>query len=62
MWRPKKEEGLIFNLNSNSKSALGFLLFKAAGSGKDNLNCKESVVADANLPSSVRKPAAKLNP
>lgn len=64
MWcgAPKKEEGLILNLNSNSKSAPGFLLFKAGVSGKDNLNCKESVVADANLPSTVRKSGAKLNP
>lgn len=56
------EEGLILNLNYNSKSAPGFLLFKAGVSGKDNLNCKESVVADANLPSTVIKSAVKLNP
>lgn len=54
-----EEEGLILNFNSNRKSASPV---KGGLSGQDNLNCKESVVADANLPSTVTKSAAKLNP
>ena len=45
---PQEEEGLILNFNSNRKSASPV---KGGLSGQDNLNCKEGVVADANLPS-----------
>ena len=55
---------LIFNLNSNVLFFIFFLRKKIKKSvyDKDNLNCKESEVDDANLSSMETEPKVKLNP